>query len=239
MVLAFVGEENHPLTISSMPVDGQIFNRLLILPLFQGMSRSHLQEVVAHTRLGFSQHDEGTVIVRRGDRCTLQRFLVGGSLMAESESDTGDYSMREIITAPYLLQPERLFGLTQNYTYTFTAHSHCQILEISKDEMVRLCAKFDIFRTNLLNILTTQSQRAADEAWHEPARQLPEKIKRFIMSHSLQTSGDKWLHIKMETLARHIGESRLNVSQQLRQWERDGLIHLSRNNIYVLDGFEI
>ncbi len=222
-----------------MPVDGQIFNRLLTLPLFQGMSRSHLQEVVAHTRLGFSQHDEGTVVVRRGDRCTHQRFLVGGTLIAESESDTGEYSMRETIAAPYLLQPERLFGLTQNYTYTFTAHHHSQILEISKDEMVRLCAKFDIFRTNLLNILTTQSQRAADEPWHEPARTLPDKISHFIMSHSLQPTGEKWLHIKMETLARHIGESRLNVSQQLRHWEREGIIQLSRNNIFIPNGLRL
>lgn len=219
-----------------MPNDGQIFNRLLILPLFQGMSRSHLQEVVAHTRLGFSQYDAGEVIVHRGERCTHQRFLVGGTIMATCESDNGEYSVSETVSAPYLIQPERLFGLTQNYTYTITAHSHCQIIEISKFEMVRLCAKFDIFRTNLLNILTTQSQRAADESWHEPARELPEKILRFFRARCLQPSGEKWLHIKMETLAHHIGESRLNVSKQLRKWEREGLIQLSRNNIYIPDG---
>ena len=68
------------------------------------------------------------------------------------------------------------------------------------------------------------------------ARELPVKMLRFFRARCLQPSGEKWLHIKMETLARHIGESRLNVSRQLRQWEREGLIQLSRNNIYIPDG---
>lgn len=211
--------------------DGNIFNLLLTLPLFQGMSRADMQEAVAHTRLGFETYERGDVLVRSGDRCTHQLILVAGQLSVTTQSADGTYHLQEVVNGPLLLQPERLFGLTQTYTRTFSTHTSCQILAISKTELVRLGAKFDIFRINLLNTITTQAQRATDEPWLPPVEGIGAKIIHFVRSRSLHPTGEKQLHITMQTLARYIGESRLNVSRQLHRWAEEGTIKISRNLI--------
>ncbi len=230
MVLAGLGEKDKKGGVRELS-DGNIFNLLLTLPLFQGMSRSDLQEAVAHTKLGFETHDGGERLVQCGDHCTHQLYLVAGQMVVTTSATDKAYYLQEVVSGPLLLQPERLFGLNQTYTRTFTTHTSCQILSISKTELVRLAAKFDIFRINLLNTLTTQAQRAADEPWQPPVEGIGDKMIHFIRSRCLTPTGEKQLHITMQALATNIGESRLNVSRQLHRWEEQGLITLSRNLI--------
>ena len=75
------------------------------------------------------------------------------------------------------------------------------------------------------------AQRAADEPWQPPVEGIGAKIMHFVGSRSLHPTGEKQLHITMQTLARHIGESRLNVSRQLHRWEAEGTVKMSRNLI--------
>ena len=42
--------------------DLQLYKQLLSLPLFQGLSKGDLEEVVTHTRLGFETYNEGQYI---------------------------------------------------------------------------------------------------------------------------------------------------------------------------------
>ena len=214
-----------------MPSDGNIFSLLLTLPLFQGMSRADLQEAVAHTRLGFETHEGGELLIQAGDRCTQQYILVAGQMTVTTQAADDAYRIEEVVSGPLLLQPERLFGLRQIYTRSFATRTPCQILAISKTELVRLGARFDIFRINLLNTLTTQAQRAADEPWQPPVAGIGHKMLHFVRSRALQPTGEKHLHITMQTLASHIGESRLNVSRQLHRWAEEGWVQLRRNKI--------
>ena len=45
----------------------QIYEKLLLFPLFQGMSRDDLEQVAGHTRFGFSKIKQGSTIVAEGD----------------------------------------------------------------------------------------------------------------------------------------------------------------------------
>ena len=54
----------------------RLHDRLLLLPLFQGMTRNDIETVVAHTRLGFSKCGKGKVIIEDGEPCDHLRFLL-------------------------------------------------------------------------------------------------------------------------------------------------------------------
>ncbi len=210
-----------------------IFEKLLELPLFQGMSHNDLNQVVAHTKFGFLKIARNKAVVSEGDTCQHIYFLTSGSVKVESRADDGCYSFTEKMTAPDVIQPERLFGLTQRYTKSFTALEECSILRIDKQQVLRLIAEQEIFRLNLLNIISTQSQRISHQPWRQPATTIRQKIVRFVESRSLRPAGPKTLHIRMEDMARLIAESRLNLSRELNKMHDEGIINITRGEIHI------
>ena len=211
----------------------QIFEKLLMLPLFQGMSSTDLTSVAGKTKFAFHRVAKGKKVVSEGDQCQNLFFLLEGSLQVTSWADDNSYSMVEEMTAPDVIQPERIFGLTQRYTKTFTALTECRLIGISKAEVLRLSEEHMIFQLNLLNIISTQSQRITHQPWRVRPQGIRNKIIRFVETHSMRPAGEKTLYIKMGTLATLIAESRLNVSKELNAMHQEGLINITRGIIHI------
>ncbi|RRD03006.1 Crp/Fnr family transcriptional regulator [Prevotella sp. OH937_COT-195] len=199
-----------------------------MLPLFQGMSRNDIENVVAHTRLGFSKHGKNKVVINEGKKCVNLCFLMQGEMEAVTNAYDGSYSIGETFGAPAMIQPECLFGLKQIYTKTFIATTECRMVYIGKNEVTKLMAEFDIFRINMLNILCTKVQRLSHMQWQKPPQDIRRKIFAFVEKRCQTAVGHKTMKIKMEVLAEQIGESRINVSSCLAALENEGLLKHSR-----------
>ncbi|MBQ9636282.1 MAG: Crp/Fnr family transcriptional regulator [Prevotella sp.] len=212
-----------------------IFERLLLLPLFQGMNNADLTTLAGQTKFGFHRFAEGKEIIRDGSPCLQLCFLMSGTLSTTAVADDHGYSVTEQVTAPAILQPERIFGLTQLYTRSYTALSACNCMTLDKSEVLRLMEEYVVFRINLLNIVSTQSQRLQRRLWHQQPRDLDQRIIRFFEAHCLHPAGPKTLRIKMTRLAEELNDSRLNVSRALNRMQADGLISLHREHIEIPD----
>ena len=206
----------------------RLHDKLLLLPLFQGMTRNDIENVVGQTRLGFSRYGKGKVIISDGEPCLYLRFLLQGECIATSEADDSSYSIGETLKSPEVIQPECLFGMNQRYTKTLTATTECSIVSLNKNDVTHLMSEYDIFRINLLNIMSTLSQRLSRQPWRKQPDTIRQKIFRFVEMRCMKPAGHKMLKIKMEVLAEQIGESRLNVSKCLAELENEGLLTHSR-----------
>ena len=197
----------------------KLHERLLELPLFQGMSRNDLEEVVTSTKFCNLSYAKGKVVVNENEVCDKLFFLVKGSIYAIGYADDHGYSITETFSAPEILQPERIFGLTQRYSRTFKTKTDCMFISLGKMETLELAEKYEIFRLNMLNIICTKDIR--------------HKIARFIEKRCLRPAGEKTVHIKMERLSDELSESRLNISRELNAMDAEGIISLRRGEIYI------
>lgn len=211
----------------------EIYDRLLQFPLFQGMSHAELMQVVAHTKIGFSKSTAGKRIVREGDNCTHLYFLIGGTLEATTTADDHGYAITEHLTAPYILQPERLFGIQQRYTSTFKAKTECHFITIDKQEVMLLLETQLVFRLNMLNLMATEAQRLSRHPWRSVTPTLRDAVVRFFIQHTLRPAGSKTFRILMTRLAAELNSNRLQVSQTLNQLQADGLLTLHRGRIEI------
>lgn len=210
----------------------RLYERLTSLPLFQGMSRSDMEQVIDKTRFGFSKYAKNRILKREGDPCDGMLFLLSGKMVAESVADDHGYTVTERLYAPCILQPERIFGLTQRYTRTFTTVTACDILKLEKDEVVKLSSEFLIFRLNLLNTISTLSQRLSRQLWHK-ADTTRGRIIRFFTDRCDRPAGEKVIRIKMVRLADELNVSRLDISNELNQMQEEGLLTFSRGIISI------
>lgn len=212
-----------------------IFDRLLLLPLFQGMNSTDLGLVAGQTKFGFHHHEQGKTIISEGDICDHLCFLMKGTLEVTATAFDHGYTFSEFIQAPDILQPEHIFGLNQHYTRSFTTVTPCNIMTLDKSEVMMLTDEFLVFRLNLLNIISTQSQRQQRRLWHNPPRNLQQRIARFFESHCLKPAGPKTIHIKMTRLAEELNDSRLDISVALHEMQDQGLVVLKRGCIEIPD----
>lgn len=209
------------------------YEQLLQFSLFQGLSRTELQQMVGNTRFGFQKLPAGRQIVGEGDTCTQLYFLVKGALEVETVGDDHTYRMIEQLQAPLQLQPEALFGMSPRYSHTFRTCTDCQFIVLSKDEVLRLFDEIFIFRLNYINILAAQSQQQGHRAWRRAPQTLDERVARFFIDHCMYPAGHKELHILMRQLAIEVGDSRLDVSRVLNGMEQRGLLELHRGLIVI------
>ena len=214
-------------------INVKLHERLLELPLYQGMSRNDIKQVVTSTRFKHISYAEGKVIVSEGDICDRLLFLIDGIIDATGRADDNGYSITERLYAPGILQPERIFGLTQRFTRTFMAAGNCRFISLDKIDALALADSYEIFRLNLLNIVCTKSQRLTRYPWRIQPKDIRSKIVRFIEARSLRPAGEKTMTITMERLGLELGESRLNVSRELNAMDNEGAISLRRGRIHI------
>lgn len=211
----------------------QLYDKLLELPLFIGISTDELADIVGQTKFGFYKLVGDKSLVSTDDKCTHLFFLMSGTLRVVSHADNYCYRIEEELSAPAVIQPEHLFGLMQRYTKDFTAQTDCSLLSLDKTEVLRLLDNYLIFRLNLLNSISMQAQRMSRIPWRQQPIDIRQQFVSFLRLRCLTQAGKKVLRIRMEDLAIELHQSRLNVSRMLNTLQREGFLTMSRGIITI------
>ena len=141
--------------------------------------------------------------------------------------------MRKRDSAPYILQPERIFGINQRYTSSFRAETPCNLITIDKQEVLLLLETQLVFRLNVLSLMAAEVQRQYHHAWRSAPKTLRERIIRFLFSRCLYPAGAKTFYILMNQIAAELNDSRLDISHALNAMQADGLLTLHRGRIEI------
>lgn len=215
-------------------MDTLFSNRLFNLPLFQGFSRLDFLDIVEKTPFSFQTLAPGEVLVRQDDTCDSLCMVLGGTIETDVDSLDHTYRFFEKFSAPWIVQPERLFGFHNRYSCTVRALSEVQVVMLQKQSVGKLLVKYPVFQINFYNLISTVAQNAIQNLWLIRTNTLNERFKRFLQVHSLNPSGPKNVHILMEDLALELGTTRLNISKMLAELSEEKLLYYARGTIYVM-----
>ena len=107
------------------------------------------------------------------------------------------------------------------------------LLKINKSYIYSELSKYDVFRINYLNILSSRVQINDDKMWRWRTRDIEERIAYIFALFSERPTGKKVMSIKMEDLADILNETRIKVSKALNSMQDKGLVELHRKEIVV------
>lgn len=212
-----------------------MFDTLLQLPLFQGMTIDELTSIVEKTKMHFEKYKAGEVIEEVGEVCSRFTFVLKGEVEVITVSPDGTYSFTEYYTAPYLIEPQSMFGLNPRFVSTTKAVDEVATVRIDKMTAMTELFNYDIFRLNYQNIISGRAQNLHRRLWVMPGGELRQRIVWFLLMHMERPMGRKVVKIKMDTLAQIINETRLNVSRALNQMQDEGLVALHRGEVEVIE----
>lgn len=211
----------------------EFFNRLLQLPLFQGIGRGEFVEIARSIRIGFERVHREHVVVRQDEACTQLFFVLHGETRIARQSDNHGYTLTEWQTQPLVVQPEVLFGLTTRYTRTYTVARGTEIIAVDKAAVRDLLFDYPTFRINYLNLVSTQMQQASRLLWLSRPANLTARLVQFVGARLLRPAGKKELQILRPQLAQELQDTPLNVSRVLLNLQREQLVTLHRGRIVV------
>lgn len=210
-----------------------IFDTLLQLPLFQGLAMEDFTSILEKVKLHFAKQKTGEILAQEGVPCNKLTFILNGNIAMTTTSADKCYSLTEYFEAPYLIEPQALFGLHTTYTAKYTATTPVNSISIDKTSILNDLLKYEIFRLNYLNIVSSQLQLLNNSIWSPIPDQVETRICHFIRTHLKRLQGAKLLKIKMEDLATIVNDTRNGVSKALNGMQDKGLLELHRGEIVI------
>lgn len=210
-----------------------MYENLLRLPYFQGMSKDEITSILDKVTIEFFNYTDGEVICDCGDECNKFIILTKGVLQSSITAPDDTYSLTEEIMAPLAIEPYSLFGQDTTYKRRYTAKGNCTTLVIDKKYLFSEFTKYQIFTINLLNLISRRAQMQSFAIWNYTPASIKGRIVQFIAMRCNDINGAKRVQIKMERLAGILCETRLNISKALNEMQNEGVIELHRKEIIV------
>lgn len=210
-----------------------MYEILMKLPLFHGVSYSKLQEIVGNTKFHFLKYLEGEKIVSAGESCTHIKFLISGGARVSVENRDGCFCVSQTLTKPDVIAPDFLFGRTTIYPCTVTAIGSTGILQISKFDYVKLLNSDQVFLFNFLNMLSVNAQKAVDGVLALTTGSLEERIALWVVALSQRGGTDITLTCRQRELYSFFGVQQSSFIATLEGMKNRGLIDYTQNEIRI------
>lgn len=214
-------------------MDFTMYETLLQLPLFQGLGKNDITEILTKVKFHFHKFQPGEYICRQDEPCRKVSFLLSGTLQAESRSRDDSYTYCENLPVPYVIELYSLFGLHPRYHASYRAMTDVSILTIEKQYLLDELNNYIPCVFNFSNIICTRAQYLHQQIWRDVRGDLHERFIHFLLERSCRPSGYKLLRIKMNDLAALLGDRRINVSRMLNRMQDEGLVSLRRKEIEI------
>ena len=125
-----------------------MFDTLLQLPLFQGLAQEDFTNILGKVKLHFTKHKSGDIIISSGTACDRFIFTLKGEVTSITATSSESYSILEYNSAPYLIEPQSMFGMNTSYVATYIASTELHTVSIDKSFVLNQLFDYDIFRLN-------------------------------------------------------------------------------------------
>ena len=157
-----------------------MFELLMDLPLFRGVSHTRLAQVVGEAKFHFLKYPEGETLIRAGEPCAHITFIISGSVRSTIVNANGRFAVGQTLTAPDVIAPDFLFGRITAYPGNVTALTPTGILKIAKADYLKILNTDPVFMLNYLNTLSVNAQKALEGIMSLTTGNLDERIAFWI-----------------------------------------------------------
>lgn len=212
-----------------------MFDILMGLPLFKGVSRDCMAKTVGTAKFHFLKYTPGAEIFRAGQPCNDIAFIISGTVRMTISNPDGRFSVSQSLLAQDVISPEFLFGKVTSYPCDVYAVDTVSILLISKTDYVNILLSDTVFLFNYLNLLSMNAQKAVEGILAVSTGSVQERIAFWISALTQPRSFDITLECRQRDLVGLFGVPRTTLRSELESMKARGLIDFTLYGITVKD----
>lgn len=212
-----------------------MYQQLMQLPLFQGVSTERITALVEKLPFHFLKYRNGDSIVTVGDACTHIKFIVSGRVRVEMPFSHLRVSLLQTLSTPHVLAAEYLFGRATNYPFTVVADGACGILQLLKSDYIKMINSDKVFLFNILNYLSSGSQRSLSSSLSLKDGSVGERLATIVNNLVAPGATDVTLRFKQKDLCALLGTQRTTLIATLDRFSEEGILDYDSNELKLLD----
>lgn len=210
-----------------------MYDKLLMLPLFQGLSRYELTSIIEKSKLHFVKYRTGDCILKCNEECRYLTFILNGTVVSERIDEEKKYIWSEYYEANNVLEPLSFFGLKTTYNASYYAEGLVHTFSIEKELIYNDFARFPSFQLNYLNLACNRAQALKQRSFLRTNDSIENKLKLLFLACSEKEKGRKKLKIKLTDLATLIKSPRHELTIVLKKMIDKGLIQHKKQDIII------
>ena len=212
-----------------------MYHQLMRLPLFQGVSAEKITALVEKLPFHFLKYRDGEQVLSVGDNCTHIKFIVSGKVRLETPYSHLKVSHVQTVPAPHVLAAEYLFGRETVYPFSAVASGPCGILQLLKSDYVKMVNYDKVFLFNILNYLSTGSQRGTATTLGVKDGSVVERLLMLIDSLTMPGATDVMLRYKQKDLCALLGTQRTTLIASLDKLSEQEVLEYDSNQLKIVD----
>lgn len=216
-----------------------MYENLMRLPLFNGVSYNRISEIVGNTRLAFMKFLPGERIVSAGDPCTRLMFVIGGKVRLAVRNSSDRFIVSQTLESPSVVSPDFLFGRNTLFPASVTAIDTVSIMEIEKNDFITIIRNDEVCLFNYLNYISTNAQKAVDGVLALTSGSLEERIAFWIIALTQRDAKDIVFSCRQRDLYSLFGVQRSSFISTLDSMKERGLIDYTPTEISVTSRSEL
>ena len=139
----------------------QMYQLLMGLPLFSGVTYEKMLEIIGNTKFHFLKFLGGETFIAEGEQCTHIKFIISGKVRVSIANHDRRFTVSQTLTAPDVVAPEYIFGRSTVYPCSVVALEPTGVLQISKADYMKILNSDPIFLINYLNLLSMNAQKSS------------------------------------------------------------------------------
>lgn len=212
-----------------------MFQTLMTLPLFHGVSYQKIAELIGNYRFHFLKYTENQKIISAGDPCTHLMTIISGKVRATITSADNRVKVSQTLVAPEIITPDFFFGRRTTSPATIESIENCGIMQIDKNDYIEIVSSDKIFLFNYLNILSMNAQLSTEGVLALTSGDLRKRIAYWIVALTQRNGQDIAMECRQRDLYSVFGVPRQSLLSALTEMKELGILEFSATSIQITD----
>lgn len=203
--------------------------------LIKSIPIDKVKDYLSEGRFKIVKYKIGNIIHFEGETCSKLEVVFLGKVVIERIDESGNLLTIGEFSRGDIIGGNLLFSKNPYYPMTVTSKKPTVILEISKDLLLQLFSKNNVFLKKYLEYVSDNATILGDRIKYYTRRTIRESLTSYLeQERKNQNSNKIKLNITKKELAERIGVQRTSVSRELAKMRAEGLIKLEGKFIEIL-----
>lgn len=213
-----------------------IIEALTLNFLFKEIEKEDLEHIVEDLVYRRFKYKKGEIIAHEGEPCATLGVILSGELEIQRLYSSGKNIVLARFSKGDVFGEAILFASESAYPATVSAITDCEILYISKEEILKVFSKNEVALRNFLSLLSNKIMILNSKIKNISFKSIRQKVINYILIKSKDGSiSHVTLKENKETIAAGLGIPRPSLSRELINLRELGYIAFDRNTIDILD----
>lgn len=211
----------------------EIIKRCLLFKSFDFKEYTTLLKQIDSCKKSFYKNE---IVALEDSDCSSIGLVLKGSVEIQKVYESGKTITIERLTEGDIFGEVIVFSNRHTYPATIVAAENCEILFITKDDILKLCKSNAIFLQNFMTLLSEKILVLNRKLKIVSYKTLRQKIAHILLEkyHEQKNLKIKLDYTKKE-MAQSLGVERPSLSRELLSLKNEGIIDLRKDVICILD----